>query len=129
MKPALMSRSLTQDGASSSGAAGREKTRKVSASTPGQRPDARRIADADAVPVGRVSHYFPGAGAALVTLDAALSVGDIIHVRGHTTDLIQRLDRIERHGRGIADAEAGQEVGIAVSERVRVGDRVFKVAL
>jgi putative protease len=82
------------------------------------------VAACRAEPVGRVEHYFARAGAAVLRLAAPLAVGDIVHVRGHTTDLVLTVERLERDGRDVPRADAGETVGLAVPERVRPGDRV-----
>jgi putative protease len=54
-------------------------------------------------------------------------VGDTIHIRGHTTDYYQRVDRIEVDHQSVQTAGAGRAVGVHVSQRVREGDAVDKV--
>jgi len=56
-----------------------------------------------------------------------LLVGDTIHVKGHTTDLTQRVDSIQLEHQPLQRAEPGQLVGIKTRERVRPHDQVFKV--
>jgi putative protease len=82
------------------------------------------VAACRAVPIGRVEHYFARAGAAVLRLAGPLAVGDVVHVRGHTTDFVLTVDRLERDGRPVPRADAGESVGLAVPERVRPGDRV-----
>jgi putative protease len=53
-------------------------------------------------------------------------VGDTIHVRGHTTDFYQRIERLERDDVPIASASVGEEVGVQVSQRVRAHDAVYR---
>lgn len=78
--------------------------------------------------IGTVTHYYDRAGAAVVKLDSGvLHVGDTIHVRGHTTDFYQRVDRIERDHVAVETARAGEEVAVAVSQRVREHDAVFRL--
>lgn len=55
-------------------------------------------------------------------------MGDTIHVRGHTTDYYQRVDRIEVDHRAVEVARPGQSVGVHVTQRVREGDAVWKVS-
>jgi hypothetical protein len=91
-------------------------------------PAAREVAAALAVRVGRVLHYFPRAGAALVGVEAGeLRVGDVLHFRGHTTDFCQRVERLELEGGPGQRAGAGQSAGVAVSRRVREHDLVFRL--
>lgn len=85
------------------------------------------VAASRAVCVGRVTHVYPAAGAAAVRLEKRLALGDRIHVRGHTTDFLQAVERLERSGQALPAADAGAEVALAVVARVRVGDRVYRL--
>ena len=76
-----------------------------------------------------MTHYYEHAGACVVSLDGGeLRVGDTIHVRGHTTDFYQRVERLERDHVAIDAARVGDEVGVAVSQRVRAHDVVYRLA-
>jgi putative protease len=55
-------------------------------------------------------------------------MGDTLHIRGHTTDFYQRVDRIEFDHQPVTMARAGQQVGVHVSQRVREHDEVFLVS-
>ncbi len=77
--------------------------------------------------LGKVRHYFAKPGVLTLLLEAALSVGDTIRVKGHTTDLTQRVERIELDHVGVPSASAGEEIALAVADRVREGDAVYKL--
>ena len=78
--------------------------------------------------VGHVKEYFAKVGVAGIEItEGHLSVGDTIHIKGHTTDLTQRVDSIQLEHQPLQRAEPGQLVGIKVPERVRPHDQVFKV--
>lgn len=79
------------------------------------------------VEVGRVSHYYSHISVAGLTLTSTLSVGDTIHIRGHSTDFTQQVESIEIEHQKVERAEAGAQVGIRVKERVRQQDVVYKV--
>jgi len=86
---------------------------------------------AAAVPkrIGTVTHYFPHVNACAVDIASGeLRVGDTIHVRGHTTDYYQRVDRLEVDHQPVQVARTGDSVGVAVSQRVREGDAVWIVS-
>jgi putative protease len=86
------------------------------------------VSESEPLRIGVVTHYYENAGACVVSLDAgALSVGDTIHVRGHTTDYYQRIDRLERDHASIDSARIGEEVGVQVSQRVRAHDAVYRL--
>ena len=78
--------------------------------------------------VGEVSKYFARAGVAGIQVEAAsLSIGDTIHIVGHTTDFTQRIESLQLENQAIEKAMPGQLVGIGVKDRVREKDQVFKV--
>lgn len=76
-----------------------------------------------------ILHYYPHVNAGVIKIESGtLRVGDTIHIRGHTTDYYQRVDRIEVDHAAVNQAGVGQEVGVHVGQRVREGDEVTKVA-
>ncbi len=77
--------------------------------------------------VGIVSHYFSHLAVAAVVLEDDLKVGDTIHIKGHTTDLTQQVESIQREHQGIGQAKKGEDVGIRVRDHVREHDVVYKV--
>jgi putative protease len=79
--------------------------------------------------IGAVTHYYPHVDAGVIELEAGeLRVGDTIHVRGHTTDYYQRVDRIEVDHQAVQVARRGASIGVHVTQRVREGDEVWKVS-
>ncbi|MDI6689998.1 MAG: U32 family peptidase C-terminal domain-containing protein [Actinomycetota bacterium] len=77
--------------------------------------------------IGRVTHYFTRLGVAVVEITNTLSVGDTIHIKGHTTDLTQKVESMEIEHERIQTAKAGQAIGLKVDEHVREHDIVYKV--
>jgi translation initiation factor IF-2 len=78
--------------------------------------------------VGHVKEYFAKVGVAGIEItEGPLAVGDTIHIKGHTTDLIQRVESMQLEHEPIQRAEPGQLVGIRVRDRVRPNDQVFTV--
>ncbi len=78
--------------------------------------------------IGAITHYFSKVKVAAIALTAPLAVGNTIRVKGHTTDLTQKVDSMQIEHQQIAEAKAGQGVGIVVTDHVRVGDKVFLVS-
>ena len=79
--------------------------------------------------IGRVTNYYGHVHAAAIAIEAGeLRQGDTIHVRGHTTDFYQRVERMERDHAEVETAWVGQQVGVEVSQRVREGDEVIRVS-
>lgn len=75
--------------------------------------------------IGTVIHYWTRLGVAGVELSGSLKVDDWVHFRGALTDFQQRVTSMQLDRSHIHQAEAGQQVGILVADRVRVGDTVF----
>lgn len=78
--------------------------------------------------IGEVTHYFPHVNAAAVKLSkSGLSVGDSIYIKGHTTDFKENVASIQLDHVSISCGKKGQEIGLLVRSRVRIGDTVYKV--
>jgi len=77
--------------------------------------------------VGKVTHYFTRIGVAVVELTGKLSVGDKILIQGATTNFEQTVESMQIEHENVETAEAGQSVGLKVEERVREGDRIYKI--
>ncbi|MEW6108176.1 MAG: translation elongation factor-like protein [Nitrospirota bacterium] len=77
--------------------------------------------------IGIVSHYYNHLGVAAVIMEGELSVGDTIHIKGHTTDFIQKVESIQIEHKNINQAKKGDDVGIKVKEHARDHDVVYKV--
>jgi len=78
--------------------------------------------------IGQVSHYFGHISvAAIEVTDGPIAVGDKLHFKGHTTDFNMDVESIEIEHESVSEANAGDSIGIKVAEKVRTGDKVFKV--
>ncbi|MCD6452877.1 MAG: translation elongation factor-like protein [Dehalococcoidales bacterium] len=77
--------------------------------------------------VGRVNEFFAKPVVAGIELTAPLKLGDKIHFKGHTSDLELIVDSMQLNNVAVEQANAGDNVGIKVSERVRRGDIVYKI--
>ncbi len=77
--------------------------------------------------VGMVSDFFAHPVVAGIDLTGTLKAGDKIHILGHTTDLEFIVASMQINNADVAEAKAGDAVGIKVSDRVRIGDKVYKV--
>ncbi len=79
------------------------------------------------VEIGTVMDFFARPVVAGIELTQVLKVGDRIHIKGRTTDLEIIVESMQVDNKAVVEATAGQEVGIKVSDRVRRGDKVYKV--
>ena len=77
--------------------------------------------------IGQVSDFFARPVVAGIELTATLKVGDKIHIVGHTTDMELTVESMQINNVNVTEAKAGDAVGIKVSDRVRRGDKVYKV--
>jgi putative protease len=78
--------------------------------------------------VGFVTHYFDRPHVAIVKMTAFdVKVGDQIHIKGAHTDLTETVASMEVEHQKIEVATPVTEFGLQVADRVRTGDRVFKV--
>ena len=79
--------------------------------------------------VGLVSNYFSKISVAAVEItDGIVSVGDRLHFLGHTTDFECTVHSMQIEHKSVTEARRGDSVGIKVSEKVREGDKVYKIA-
>lgn len=76
---------------------------------------------------GEVSHYFSRVRAAVVLLKIPIAVGDVVRIKGKTTDFKQKVLSIQIDRQTLEKAVPGDEIGLLVESRVRVGDIVTKV--
>ncbi|MDI6844523.1 MAG: hypothetical protein QME28_00095 [Candidatus Saccharicenans sp.] len=80
------------------------------------------------VEVGRITHYFPRiqVGVARIT-GRGLKIGDVVHIKGHSTDFFQKIESMQIEHKPVEEARAGEEVAFKVDMPVREKDVVFKV--
>ncbi|MDP2628719.1 MAG: translation elongation factor-like protein [Nanoarchaeota archaeon] len=77
--------------------------------------------------IGKVSGYFAHVGVAAIKLSGNLKVGDMIHVKGNTTDFEEEVNEIQIERESVKNAKKGQHVGIKVPEKVRPNDVIYLV--
>ncbi len=76
--------------------------------------------------IGVITHYFPKVRAAVIKLKKPLNTGDVIKIKGHTTDLTQTATSLQIDRVPVDSAKKGQEIGLLVNSRVRQHDKVYK---
>jgi putative protease len=77
--------------------------------------------------VGPVDDFFGHIGVIAMTLKAPLKAGDKIHVRGHTTEITQRVESMQIEHKTVPSARSGDGVGIRVNGKARRGDYVYRI--
>ncbi|MBM4249598.1 MAG: translation elongation factor-like protein [Euryarchaeota archaeon] len=78
--------------------------------------------------IGNVFHYYTKAGVAAIAITAGeLKVGDTIMIEGATSSVTMQVESMQIEHAQVQEARAGQSIGIKVPERVRPGDKVYRV--
>lgn len=78
--------------------------------------------------IGEVSHYFPHVKAAAVKImKNSLRVGDDIYIKGYTTDFKEKIASMQIDHVSVQEGKKGQEIGLLVKSRVRIGDSVYRI--
>lgn len=77
--------------------------------------------------VGEITDFFSKSVVAGIHMTGTLKVGDSIHIKGHTTDLQMSVQSMQIHNQNVSEVKAGDDVGIKVTDRVRRGDKVYKI--
>lgn len=77
--------------------------------------------------IGAVAHYFSRISVAVIELTDKVSVGDKIQIMGSTTNFEQTIKSMQIEHENVTTAGSGQSIGLKVTERVREGDRVYKI--
>lgn len=101
--------------------------RAISAATPAA-PMATYMMPDTEERVGIVTHYFTHLSVAIIQLDSGmLREGDIVHIKGHTSDFKQRVESMEVEHVHVGEVQVGQSFGLRVKEHAREHDVVYKV--
>ena len=79
------------------------------------------------IEIGTVTDFFAKPVVAGIELSGTLKVGDMIHIRGSTTDMEMPVESMQIERASITEGKRGDLVGIKVPDRVRRGDKVYKV--
>ncbi len=78
--------------------------------------------------IGTVSHYFSHLHVAAVEIaDGELHTGDVIHIKGHTSDFIQKVASMELEHESVHVAKPGDDIAIAMDEYTREHDSVYLI--
>lgn len=77
--------------------------------------------------IGKVADFFAQPVVAAIQLTEPLKLGDVIHIKGHTTNLEVNVGSMQVDNVAVEQAQAGDSVGVKITERVRKGDVVYKI--
>jgi len=79
------------------------------------------------VEIGSVTDFFAKPVVAGIELSGTLEIGDKIHIKGSTTDMELPVESMQIERVNITEGKTGDLIGIKVPDRVRRGDKVYKV--
>ena len=77
--------------------------------------------------IGEIFSYYSNIGVAAVKLTGALKKGDKIRIKGHTTNFEQIANSMQIEHKKVDSAKKGDDLGIKVDDRVRPGDKIYKL--
>ena len=81
----------------------------------------------DGILLGQVEDYFAHVNVMALKLLAPVSVGNMIRIKGHTTDITQKVESMQIEHQPVQAASAGDSVGIKIADRARRTDVVYKI--
>jgi len=79
------------------------------------------------VEIGKVTEFFARPVVAGLELSGILKIGDKVHIKGSTTDVVLTVESMQIERVNITVGKPGDIIGIKVPDRVRRGDKVYKV--
>ncbi|HOA35228.1 MAG TPA: translation elongation factor-like protein [Bacillota bacterium] len=77
--------------------------------------------------IGRVRHYYSKISVAIIELSAPVNVGERITIVGPKTEFTQEIGSMQVEHKNITSAQPGDLIGLKVIDKVREGDRVFRL--
>ena len=79
--------------------------------------------------IGVVTHYYSHLSVVVMQLEpgTTLRVGDVIHIRGHTTDFTQKVESLEVNHASVNEVGPHDDFGLNVVEHAREHDIVYRV--
>ncbi|MCK4961570.1 MAG: hypothetical protein KAS19_03745 [Anaerolineales bacterium] len=77
--------------------------------------------------IGEVIHYYGKINVAVLRLSRGLKIGDSVHFHGQHTDFQQEITSMEIEHQAVSEVKARKEVAVKVDQRVRRGDKIFRI--
>lgn len=75
--------------------------------------------------IGEVTHFFGNLNVAVIEINREIKMGDEIHFKGSSTDLIQKIASMQVNYKAVEKAGPGGKIAVMVDGVVRVGDTVL----
>lgn len=83
--------------------------------------------EAERIQVGKVIHYFPKIGVAIIEIsEGSIKIGNEIQIKGHTSDFTQKVESMQIEHENVEIAIPGHVVALKVKEPARANDLVIK---
>ena len=80
------------------------------------------------IAIGKISHYFDKINVAVLEVEEEpVNVGDTIKIVGSGGEFEQAVESMQIEHENIETAEKGMAVGLRVTQKVKKGDKVYKV--
>ncbi len=76
--------------------------------------------------VGEITHIYGNLSVAVVKVASVIRKGDTLHIGKEQRLVEQVAESMQYNRQPIEAAKKGQEIGLKVDSRVKVGDSVFK---
>ena len=78
-------------------------------------------------PAGKVLNYYRALSVASVEITGSLRTGDMIHIKGQTTNFDQMVESMQLQHRSVTEAVKGQIIGLKVIDFVRKNDVIYTI--
>ena len=78
-------------------------------------------------PIGKVTHYFPKVGVAIIKLKEGIKIGDKVKIKREAEEFEQEVGSMQIDHKDIKSAKAGEEVGLKVDKKVKEGWEVYRL--
>jgi len=78
-------------------------------------------------PAGKVLNYYRALGVASIEITDSLAIGDMIQIKGRTTNFDQKVESMQLQHRSVTEAGKGQVIGLKVIDFVRKNDVIYKI--
>ena len=76
--------------------------------------------------IGKIIHFFSKIGVGIVELTAPLSLGDLILVKGPSTDFEMAVESMQIEHKSVSRAEGGQSIGLKMVQQAKERDVIYK---